>query len=641
MKNGLARFCVFFLCVFCWLFTAEGFCASGSRIPFRQPFSHYAENEGICSVLADFARAEGYGSICSPALVGEVSGRFDQVPPQEFLEGMRSAFGVLWYTQGQTVTFWQERENTRAFLAPATVSASALLDMFRAASMISPQLPVEVLSSQNLLSVSGPPLYVEQLREAMAAFEAAQGGRTVMRVFPLRYAWAEDMSVNSMDAVVTIPGVASILRAMVSGAPVASSGVSVLPSTQERLLGQGMASVGKAQDAGSTGGAASAPGRNAPQPEAAGPSVIADPRVNAVLVTDAEYRMSYYAKVIADLDKPVDLVEIHAAIVDIDSNFSRDLGINYSGAGSFGGNVSGGGSGGGSAAQGIFPSAGAASDAGLSFSTLYSHGTDYFLARVNALEEDGQARVLGKPSVLTMDNVQASLENTSTYYIPVAGKDATDLFKVDSGTVLKVTPHIIPGEHGLPDTIKLMVSVQDDRDDGSETFSVDTNKLAPIKQTKINTQAIVSEGQSLLIGGYYFETQSDNDSGIPGLKNIPVLGGLFGSSGKKHQRMERLILITPRVVRMDRTPEIPARVDDPRFSRTPTQADYEERAPLAQPVGGCARRAELAPATPPSSSFTTTEPVSSAPAPLFTVSPVSSPAPSVPSSASSASGGVL
>lgn len=205
-------------------------------------------------------------------------------------------------------------------------------------------------------------------------------------------------------------------------------------------------------------------------------------------------------------------------------------------------------------------------------------------------------------------------------YIPVAGKDATDLFKVDSGTVLKVTPHIIPSENpSLPDNIKLMVSVQDDRDNGSQTFSVDTSKLAPIKQTKINTQAIVAEGQSLLIGGYYFETQSDNDSGIPALKNIPILGGLFGTTGKKHQRMERLILITPRIVRMDKAPEIPIRVDDPRFSRTPTQADYTERAPLARPVGGCARRAELAPATP--------VPLMVAPKPA--AMPVTSPMPSV------------
>ena len=190
-------------------------------------------------------------------------------------------------------------------------------------------------------------------------------------------------------------------------------------------------------------------------------------------------------------------------------------------------------------------------------------------------------------------SVQASLENTSTYYIPVAGNDSSDLFKVDSGTILKVTPHIILAENGQ-NRIKLMVSVQDDRDDGANSFSVDPSRLSPIKQTRINTQAIVAEGQSLLIGGYYYETQSENDTGVPGLKNIPVLGGLFGSTGKKHQRMERLILITPRIVRMDAVPEVPARVDDPRFSRTPLQADYAERVPLARPVGGCARRAEPA-----------------------------------------------
>ena len=590
MKKRPFLFCLF-LFAFCRVFVAEGFCASG--LPFRQPFSHYAENEGICSVLEDFARAEGYGSVCSPALTGEMSGRFEQVPPGEFLAGMRSAFGVRWFTQGHTVTFWHEGENTRAFLAPSTVSASALRDMLRAAGMISPQLPVETLSEQNLLSVSGPPLYVEQLREAMTAFEAAQGGRTVMRVFPLRYAWAEDMSVNSMDTVITIPGVAGILRAMVSGTPLTGSGVSVLPSAQERLRGQGMIAVGDAADGGRPAPLSPAAQGGGGQEGPAGPSIIADPRVNAVLVTDAEYRMSYYARVIADLDKPVELVEIHAAIVDIDSDFSRELGINWSGAGSFGGNWAGGGNGGGSASAGIFPIAGAASDGGFSFSTLYSHGTDYFLARVNALEEDGQARVLGKPSVLTMDNVQASLENTSTYYIPVAGNDSSDLFKVDSGTILKVTPHIILAENGQ-NRIKLMVSVQDDRDDGANSFSVDPSRLSPIKQTRINTQAIVAEGQSLLIGGYYYETQSENDTGVPGLKNIPVLGGLFGSTGKKHQRMERLILITPRIVRMDAVPEVPARVDDPRFSRTPLQADYAERVPLARPVGGCARRAEPA-----------------------------------------------
>lgn len=592
--------------IFCCLLATEGLCASSrGAFPFRAAFSHYADNENICTVLSAFARAEGYGSVCSPALKGQMSGRFEQVDPRTFLNGMRSAFGVRWYTQGRTVTFWNDSEQTEAFLAPSTVSAAALRDMLRSAGMISPQLPVKLLHAQNLLSVSGPPIYLDQLRGAMKAFEDAQGSRSVMRVFPLKYAWAEDMKVNSMDSTVTIPGVASILQAMANGTPLTGSQVTVQPSAQGGLRGKGLIAMNASTDTSQASPAVPQNGKDQ-SGTTAGPSIIADPRVNAVVVTDAEYRMSYYAKVIADLDKPVELVEIHAAIVDIDSDFSRDFGVNWSGTGAYGKHWTGGGSAGGTSTSGIFPSAGASSAGGLSYSTLYSYGSDYFLARVTALEEDGQARVLGKPSVLTMDNVQASLENTSSYYVPVSGNESSDLFKIDSGTVLKVTPHIIPGLPGQADSIKLMVSVQDDRDDGSSLFSVDPNNLSPIKQTKINTQAIVGEGQSLLIGGHYYEIQSDAETGIPGLKNIPILGGLFGSTGKKHQRMERLILITPRIVRMDTASNVPSRVDDPRFSRTPTQADYEERRPKEMPVGGCARRRELAPDVQPAPPVTVT-----------------------------------
>ena len=220
--------------IFCCLLATEGLCASSrSAFPFRAAFSHYADNENICTVLSAFARAEGYGSVCSPALKGQMSGRFEQVDPRTFLNGMRSAFGVRWYTQGRTVTFWNDSEKAEAFLAPSTVSAAALRDMLRSAGMISPQLPVKLLHAQNLLSVSGPPIYLDQLRGAMKAFEDAQGSRSVMRVFPLKYAWAEDMKVNSMDSTVTIPGVASILQAMANGTPLTGSQVTVQPSARQ------------------------------------------------------------------------------------------------------------------------------------------------------------------------------------------------------------------------------------------------------------------------------------------------------------------------------------------------------------------------------------------------------------------------
>ena len=64
------------------------------------------------------------------------------------------------------------------------------------------------------------------------------------------------------------------------------------------------------------------------------------------------------------------------------------------------------------------------------------------------LESEQQARTLGMPSVLTFDNVEATLEDTTTSYIKVEGKDAADLFKVEAGTVLQVTPHIVEDPKG-------------------------------------------------------------------------------------------------------------------------------------------------------------------------------------------------
>lgn len=163
--------------------------------------------------------------------------------------------------------------------------------------------------------------------------------------------------------------------------------------------------------------------------------------------------------------------------------------------------------------------------------------------------------MLGRPSVLTVDNVQATLENTSTYYIQVEGYQAVDLFKVEAGTVLRVTPHIIRNERGQT-SIKLAVSVQDDQND-SKDAPVSDNSVPPIKQTKINTQAIVGAGQSLLIGGYYYEQKSTDASGIPILMHIPVLGNLFKTTSKGTKRMERLILITPKVIHLDEIPTTP------------------------------------------------------------------------------------
>ena len=555
--------------------------------PFSQPFTHYADQQDIAAVLSAFARSQGLGVGISQKVTGKISGRFDSVPPLTFLSAMRSAFGVSWYRLGPAIHFYSESEYDRTFFSPRALSASALYQMLLSSSVCSPQLPPSIDSGGSMVTVSGPPEYLKQVAAAVASFEESQATQMAMRVFPLKYAWAEDITVNSQDKTVVVPGVASILRAMVTGG--GAAGGTTARTTQDKatvgkLGGTGLIALGKEEGAGA-GGNGQGQTQTPPAQAVSNVNIMADQRVNSVLVSDAAYRMPYYEKVIADLDKPVELVEIHAAIVDIDSNQTRSLGFTYQGGQRTG---SGWGYGGELApGPGTFPpipTPGTTTGQGLSFSTIYTHGTDYFLARVQALEVQGSARMLGKPSVLTVDNVQATLENTTTYYIRVQGYQAVDLFKIDAGTVLRVTPHIIRDALGRV-TIKLVVNVQDGQN--SNTSIVTTVDGTPvIKQTKINTQAIVGAEQSLLIGGYSYEQKGVDANGIPILMDIPVLGHLFKTNTRSAKRVERLILITPKVVDLNNLPAMPARLDDPSFSQSPTQSDYTARTPAGQ---GCSK----------------------------------------------------
>jgi type III secretion protein C len=549
---------------------------SGSAV-FPVLYSHFSDQEPVSQVLADFARQEGFLCTVSGAVTGLVSGRFEQVPPEVFLDGLKTAFGVMWYIQGRTIHFFHDSEWSSQAYSSRTGQAAQLYALLQGSAALSPQLPLKPPGSGGLLILEGPPAYIEQLMRSAEILEQSQSQRRVMKVFKLRHALAGDTSVTSMGRALVIPGVASVLGAIVDDQPSGAGGVSPTKATVDKLLGTGLAAQG------------AAPAPAVPAALAGGARIIADIRLNAVIVYDLADLMPYYAEVIAELDREVHLVEIHAAIVDVNTDFKRELGVTYQGADpkspgwGLGGEISAAGD-----AFNVYPQAGAPAGQGAILSAVYTRGDSYFIARVQALEASGEARMLGRPSVLTTDNREATLENTTTYYIEVAGNEAVDLFKVESGTVLQVTPRIIERAGGQP-TIMLNITVQDDQDSSQGSQAI-TGGMAipPIKQTKINTQALIEAGQSLLIGGYYFEQKAESDAGVPILKSIPFLGHLFKSGTKSTRMMERLILITPKVIRLGETPPAPSHLDEPTFARSPTQGDYEPRKPLAP--GGCRRR---------------------------------------------------
>jgi type III secretion protein C len=126
-----------------------------------------------------------------------------------------------------------------------------------------------------------------------------------------------------------------------------------------------------------------------------------------------------------------------------------------------------------------------------------------------------------------------------------------------------------------------------------------------VTRTEIRTEATVREGESLLIGGISVESDSRGRSGLPGLSRIPVLGALFRHDEVKTSRSERLFLITPKVVTLDRTraqaapaPAAPAAQPDTAPATPPEPAGAEPATP-ATPATPAAPSTPAAPAAEP------------------------------------------
>lgn len=555
-------------------------------------YSHVSVNEPLELLLTDFARSQNLVLTSSPLIQGKVNGNFKDLNPNLFLKGIYAAYGVKYYIIDNRIYFYHESESVSTLFKPSSVEPYSLINMLQASKLISNDLPLTV-DENGLIVIQGPQEYVDNVLLVGKEFDYGQENQIVMEVFKLQHAKAEDLQISSYDKTVIIPGVASILQKMVLGvgAPTGNSmSVTTHKASVDSLRGKGLSSVGQDTqnnlDTKSQKSVASN-GSNAEEGTVSfNPNIIADSRLNAVVIQDLKYRMPYYKRVISELDVPTRLVELHAAIVDIDVDATKDLGIDWR-AGRSSGNWAGEIGQGSMNWDGSFPVEGGS---GGIFSTIFKTNHSSFMMQVNALEEDNKANTLGKPSVLTLDNVEATLEDTTTRYIPVRGYESSDLFKVESGTVLRVTPHIIDREDGQDPLIQMVISLQANQENTADSLSVSEDGeviVPPIKQTRINTQAVVQQGQSLLLGGYYVQYEGDKDSGIPILKDIPFAGALFGSSGDSTYTRERLLLITPKILNLDAMNDLPDSLNNENFKRDATAATYQSRPAKAPESSGC------------------------------------------------------
>ncbi len=299
-------------------------------------------------------------------------------------------------------------------------------------------------------------------------------------------------------------------------------------------------------------------------------SVIYEARTNQLFVSDIPSKLEEIQSLIAKIDIPVRQVLIEARIVEADDQFGKSLGVKLGGSdlrgaqggtpgygvgGSnrlmFGGNYSAIGAQTGQTTAAVDYSntqfvslpadvsrlGGAAATFGLS---LFSAAANRFLnLEISALESEGKGKVISSPRVVTADQQKASIEQGEEIPYQVAtSSGATSIQFKKAALRLEVTPQITPEGNVI---MKLDVS-KDSR--GTNT----PNAGPAINTKKVDTQVLVENGGTVVIGGIFTQDERDEINKVPLLGDIPYLGLLFQNKSRITQKTELLIFITPKIV---------------------------------------------------------------------------------------------
>jgi type IV pilus assembly protein PilQ len=334
-----------------------------------------------------------------------------------------------------------------------------------------------------------------------------------------------------------------------------------------------------------SGGAGGAAGGAAPAPTGAGNgrnsvlsdrgSVSVDGRTNTLLLQDTAERLADVRRLVASLDIPVKQVQIEARIVIVNNDFERDLGarLGLTGTHSNGttgliettGTAAGVDTGVTSAISNLTGSNGTsvypislpngstasnrynvnlpvASPAGsIAFGIL---GSDYLVdLELSAAQTEERATVISSPKVITANQQEATIkQGTEIPYQQSASSGATSIQFKDAVLLLRVKPLITPDNR-----IILDLTISDD-EVGTVVVASGGVNVPSIDTRSVETQVLLNDGQTVVLGGVLSTTRRDSQTKVPWLGDIPVLGTLFRTTTNINDKDELLIFVTPKIL---------------------------------------------------------------------------------------------
>ncbi|SNZ04116.1 type IV pilus assembly protein PilQ [Persephonella hydrogeniphila] len=242
-------------------------------------------------------------------------------------------------------------------------------------------------------------------------------------------------------------------------------------------------------------------------------------------------------------------IAIEARIVQIQSSFKRDLGIQWGGQiteGNF--RASGAGLTTSYLSPGTsyvfdFPGASVTAGSGAAVGLLYGTANNFIDMRLSALEQIGKTKILSRPKVITIDGEGAEIaqgfEIPYTTFGTTGGAAVANVQFKQALLKLNVIPRTTP-DGNIIMTIDLTQDIPD--------FAKSVAGQPPIQTKSVTSKVVAKDGQTIVIGGILEKTEEVGEKGVPGLMKIPILGWLFKTQTKNHENRELLIFITPKII---------------------------------------------------------------------------------------------
>lgn len=307
-------------------------------------------------------------------------------------------------------------------------------------------------------------------------------------------------------------------------------------------------------------------------------TVMTNDATNSLIVRDISDGIANSRELVRRLDVQTPQVAIQGLIFEADTDIGRDLGVRWGASyiaspetgnptgKNFPGRIGIGGSGprdtveggdGATAGSPIlvdFPAAGVAAGAGSTLGLVLGSldGSSQLDAQVTAIEQAGKGKVISRPKVITLNNAEAEIQSLEILRVRLpstgtvintgaggsAGGNTAATQAIDTGIILRVTPQVSNDGY-----ILLQMFVKSSVPSAAKTDDI-PNEIS----RQATSQVLVRDGETVVIGGVYRQQASQAESGVPWLKDIPILGWLFKNRSTQDRRQELLVFITPRVV---------------------------------------------------------------------------------------------